>query len=427
MRKKNILLLIVFAGVLLRSGVVFFSSVPYSRVIPDLKKYDHIAQNIAFKGIYSQDSPQTLKPEPTAVYPPVYPGLLAAIYRFCGYKPILAVYLNIIFYITACMVIFKLGRLLFDETTGLIGVLFFTLEPVVLIYSIIPIPDICIGLLLPLSLYFLIKFLNQNPRGKVYYRYLILANITLALGILTKPVVFYFPFLIVLFILSYWKKNMRKAVLASGLTLILTGLAISPWLVRNYRIWNKVRFVTTGGFIAPRKSAILEKVNRTQGQLRDHPSALMNRTVAYVFGTGTITFYRMFDPGDNLQEYYQRHKEQFLKKAGSKRHNIFKGPLISDYLRIFNFSRKFAVLEFLFLGILLITYLFALLGVFFAFKFRKRRELLVAALGIIYFSATIIVAISANSRYRLPAIPFYAILAGYGVKNLVFPRNKNRV
>lgn len=151
----------------------------------------------------------------------------------------------------------------------------------------------------------------------------------------------------------------------------------------------------------------------------------------YIFGTSTITFFRTYDLTDNLYKYYMFQKGKFKEdKMDSKLYTYLKSslekdsPTLYDYKRLFRYSWKFVILEFLFVTILLITYAFALMGIFLALKNKKAKELLILVFIIAYFAMIILLAETSGSRYRFPSIPFYSILAGYGLSRFFSFRNE---
>jgi len=422
-RKNRVFWLIVLAGVIIRTCLVYFS---YDlNTDTDAWKYDHIAQNIAFKGIYSIQRLETPNAEPTALYPLVYPALLASVYYMFGYNPHLINYLHIALYVIACIVIFKLASIIFNETAGVWAILFFSFEPVVLLYSIIAMPEILIAVFLPLSIYLLIKFLQPDTRNRIRYKYLILSNIILGIAMLTKPVIFYFPLLSILFAFIYGRKSIRRAIIASLVTIIVVGLVISPWIIRNYKIWHKFCFVEVKGFVSPEKESLLKKIDYVKWIYRKYPGSIKNPAIRYILGTATITFYRTFVRTDNLHKYYMSDKIKPEGKNMDLELSVnLSGPNANDYIRLWRYSWKFAVLELLFLSTLLIIYVLASTGIFFALKYKKIKELLVLVFVILYFATIILLDSTSNSRYRFASAPFYAILAGYGLSRLLAFRNK---
>lgn len=420
-RKRRIFWLIVLAGVIIRICLISFSS--DLNINTDARIYDRIAQNIAFKGAYSVQKIEARSAKPTAIYPPVYPTLVASIYYIFGYKPLFINYLHIALYLIACIVIFKLSSILFNETTGVWGTLFFTFEPVVLLYSIIAMPEILIAIFLPLSIYFLIKFFKQNAENGIRYKYLILSNIILAIAMLTKPIIFYLPLLIIVFIFIYWRKSIKRAIIASLVTIVVTGFTISPWIVRNYKIWNKFCFVETKGFVSPEKKHVLKKIHYIKKRFSEFAGSIKNPAIKYIFGTSTITFYRTYDRTDNLQKYYTSQRKFKESRMNLKLPNYL-SPNIDDYIRLFRYSWKFAILELLSVTTLLIIYVFASIGIFFALKNAKLKESLVLVFVITYFAMIILLDLASTSRHRFPSIPFYSILAGYGLSRFLSFRNK---
>ena len=271
---------------------------------------------------------------------------------------------------------------------------------------------------LPLSLYLLIKFLKQDTRKPVRYRYLIFACIVVGASILTKAVMFYFPIFIMVFIAVYWRKSMRKMLITFLLATITIALVVSPWVVRNYLDFSYIVYTDETGFLQPNKELIADKFNSMRKRTREGTYAIDEAAIRYFFGTGTSTLFFMYDRTHNAAEYYR-----FVETTWESRRmpRQLKGRLLSFWNHLYQYSPKIAALEFLLLSIVIATYIFSAMGFFQAFRNGKARESVIFMLGTMYFSLIILVAITTNSAYRVPSVPFYTIFAGYGLwecKNL---------
>ncbi|KKU82110.1 MAG: hypothetical protein UY07_C0003G0011 [Parcubacteria group bacterium GW2011_GWA1_47_8] len=86
---------------------------------------------------------------------------------------------------------------------------------------------------------FLITFLNflKNPSTRL----VVLAGLFLGLATLVKPTVQYVPILVVIFVLWRFCGEWRKKLFAQlGYFLLMFFLVLSPWLYRNYKVFDTV-------------------------------------------------------------------------------------------------------------------------------------------------------------------------------------------
>jgi len=423
---KHILFFIILFAVLVRVLLVFFSYdlIQNKYLLVDTWKYDRLAQNLAFRGIYTMDNPESKNPTLSAFYPPVYPLLISLIYRTFGYIPKLVNYSHVFLFIIACIALFKLGVHLFGEVAASLGILFFAFEPVSLFYSIVALPEILVAIFLPISLLYFLKFLKQNPNRDIKYRYLIVSIIVLVIAVLTKPIVFYFPVVLFLIAFIYWYGSWKRLLVTYLIILCVAVLGILPWAARNTIILGKPAITKAEGFIPLRKKEVIHRIKYARNLRQEIPGAMKTIALRYFFGTSTIRFYLAFDRTGGLYRFYEKLKgndEDSGKNPNIKRH--FKGSYVRDYIKLMEHSWRFASLEILFLTLTILVYILAFIGGVFAVRNGKLKELFLILVIFFYFAAIILLIESANSKYRFYSIPFYSILAGYGLSCMLKREN----
>lgn len=417
-RKNNlrILIFIIIAGALLRFALVYFScDISYGT---DAVTYDNIAQNIAFKGVYSAKPPQEA-PRPTAIYTPVYPLFVAGIYRLLGYNVKIVSYIHIILYAIASLVIFKLGDFLFDKKAGLWAVIFFSVEPVSVFYSVVPMPEILIAIFLPLSVYFLFKFIKQD--APLSWKNPAYSALLLGVAILTKPVLIFFPIIFLAALIIFLARKPLKLFYAVFIIAAIITTVLSPWIIRNYRLYNKFCFAKSIDFISACKDYGRTHRNLILDKEGNLPLFIAQQAIRYSFGTNSILIYKAVFKGNSLFYQYARLKMAAADKKSAPTPDSdislskFKVSTIGDYLKLFRYSPGFLLLQAALTLTLLAIYTFLIRGIYFAFKHGRKKEAFVFCVIILYFAAVIIVAVC-GSRYRFPSAPFYCILAGYGAR-----------
>lgn len=99
-------------------------------------------------------------------------------------------------------------------------------------------------------------------------------------------------------------------------------------------------------------------------------------------------------------------------------HYLKRNP-VEDYIRLARSSRGFAVVEALFLSVMLAIYALGAAGLYFAFRGGKVKESMFMVVPVLYLAAVILIAMSANSGHRFQSAPFYCTFAGYGLSKLI--------
>ena len=183
------------------------------------------------------------KPIPSVYMPPLY---IYYIYLVDFIKPdnlnlVRTLILTQIFLSGISIFIFyKINLIFFKKKISLISAYIFSLFPL-FIYSSLQVSSICIQILLNLIfLYLVLKIINQRISSK----YLILLSIFSGFSILLRGE-FVLIFIFTIFFLILIKKiSVKKFILI----LVVTTLTISPYLIRNYIIFEKITITKSFGY-----------------------------------------------------------------------------------------------------------------------------------------------------------------------------------
>lgn len=185
--------------------------------------------NLAFE--YKVDS----QPSPSAYMAPGYVYILVFVKSITSplLENYLAFFFNLLFYITTMFYLFKVTNHLFNDKVAFIAILVYTLIPE-FIYTSYAIGTTQIyHLFLMLIIYYSIVEANKNK---------FILPIVLAIALLFR----FELFLLILIIFGYniFKKNYKQAFL----TIVIPILFLSPWIIRNYQVFDEfIPFSTTGG------------------------------------------------------------------------------------------------------------------------------------------------------------------------------------
>ncbi len=153
--------------------------------VPDSNSFHRIAVNLLENNVYSksENSPY----EPHVERPPIYPFFLASVYAISGYKPHIAIIFQLIFGSLNCILIYKIGRVFFNEKVALFAGLIAAFDYASILYTNHLLSDTLFTLLFIVHIYFLAKFIMINN-----YRWLVSSSAFLGLSALCRPASIYF-------------------------------------------------------------------------------------------------------------------------------------------------------------------------------------------------------------------------------------------
>ncbi|MCM8772861.1 MAG: glycosyltransferase family 39 protein [Candidatus Omnitrophica bacterium] len=172
---------------------------------------------------------------------PGFPLFLAIIYKIFGHNYFAAKIGLAILSSLTCILIYFLGITLIDKRTGLLSALLFSIYPPSIFWT---------GYLAPVTLEIFLMcgftfFLMLGEKNSNIFYYFI-SGIFLGFGILTRSLfLILLIFLFIYFILFYREKFLKNYLLIT----IPCLLVISPWGIRNYKIFKKFLITSTEGGI----------------------------------------------------------------------------------------------------------------------------------------------------------------------------------
>src|SRR5215467_4419437 len=118
MRAWRIGAILVLAAVIRLAWIALVPNAQYS----DSVWYDSAAANLAANGVYGLDGP-------SAWFPPGYPFLLTAIYKFAGHSEMAGKLANVAIGVAMTGFTYLLGRLVAGEVVGLVAALLVAVWP----------------------------------------------------------------------------------------------------------------------------------------------------------------------------------------------------------------------------------------------------------------------------------------------------------
>lgn len=186
--------------------------------------------------------------EPTSLRPPLYPAMVAAVWRATGTDSLQAVRLvQITLSLVTALVVLDLGRRAFGVEVGRMAAVGTWLYPSIIYLNFTILTETLFTLLL-VTFVWLTVCLVQRPRGATAA----LAGLVLGLGALTRSVLYPVPILVcpllaVLLTRSTTRGRWQTAMACSVLVFAGYATVVLPWAVRNTRLQRVVTIVDTMG------------------------------------------------------------------------------------------------------------------------------------------------------------------------------------
>ena len=314
------------------------------------------------------------------------------------------IFIQIIISTISIFIFFNLNKQFFLERTSLINTTIFSLLPLN-IYAAGQSSSITIQIFLSLSfLLFLFILIKSQTKKNI-----LIFSLISGLLILARAEFILIYALTILYLFLRKKVNITYLVAISFLTL----LVVSPYLIRNYVVFNKIVFVKTLGYNLWKGNNEFSSVEGYENQRHKSFKNLENKLEELKLDT----FYEINRDGIYLNEALKNLKEKplkYLKLSFQKAFSFYFIDFKSSYPNYYKFYH--------FLPILLIAIISlpGLILILFNNEFKNSylKNYLLITIGI--FSI-----FSILPRYKLMILPIQIILAAYFIQYLLRKIKKN--
>lgn len=202
-----------------------------------------IARSIAIGQGFS--SPTDLPTGPSAWAPPVYPYILAGVFKVFGIYSNLSAWViltfNSVFAALTCFTLYRIGEQIYGVTVARATAWTWALLPYAIYWPVRVVWEMSLSaFLLSLALLLTLRMasLEEPPRPRMWIAFGLLWGL---LALTNTAVLSLLPFCL-LYLL--WRSPRQSRQWAgAGLCILVAGLVVSPWLVRNYNVFGKFIFV----------------------------------------------------------------------------------------------------------------------------------------------------------------------------------------
>ena len=400
------LVLVLAGAALLRFGVLYIRSFREKRFLtPDTAGYQTLARDLG--AFTSKSNPHFGL---SMLRTPVYPLYLSFTHLITGSRIIGPMVLQVLVGVAVAYVTYRLALSLFGRSVALCAAAIVAIDPVSVIYS---------SLILTETLYafFLVGavLLLWRPEHNGWTRALA-AGVLLGLATLTRPVSIYLSVVLAIGYLILERQNLRRAGLATLAFLIGFGVVAGGWIIRNDVMGGVATISTIEGYNLLYYRAVgtlVESDHLTQSKAHHRLSKELKHELPPHATPGQV---------DKAEESLgtktiRQHITGYIKEAVKGGARLVLGPGDAELAtatakHVTDLVDGYAVVY------LIGCYLLGLIGLWSAWRSYRLRLCLLPLLVIIY---TVVVSsgLEAYSRFRVPIMPFFAVLAGLGLMAIV--------
>jgi 4-amino-4-deoxy-L-arabinose transferase-like glycosyltransferase len=427
---KSIFWILLVTGIILRI-IVFLIRKPWSEIGFEnlLFEYDaqwYYDQAIVFIQKFDFASLSSLRP-------PLYTLLLGfSISWFNSVIPVLIfqLLLSIVFIYFS----FLFARQIFNEKVGLIYIFLVAIEPHLMFFTTSLNPDFLFITLLLISVNCLFMGLKSFQSKDFVF-----AGVFLGLAGLTKPIAVYLIFVYLIIAVVYSRKSVIKHIPQYLSLLFVFVLVLSPWFVRNYRLYHEIGFSTVEEY-----NLMLYAANaQAFAEDKDYDSLVAEyERVVYIKVPDSNAFQSAEMFKTQGLNYFRENKSVFINNHLRGTVNLFinLSPIIilkglgvkyeavdrslkfdglwENVKAIFRNNTNVIILNLILAIFIGLYYMFALFGIIKLAKKKKYKLLAALLLLILYF--IVFIGPAGNAKHKLPITLFYTALSAKAVYEISF-------
>jgi 4-amino-4-deoxy-L-arabinose transferase-like glycosyltransferase len=377
----------------LRLAVALIIPIEY-RFEADAVKYVADARNLINLGVFGEEPGI-----PYALVPPGYPLFIATIFAPTNQSMMAVRLAQAVLAITMVWLTFCVGQEVASKRVGLWAAFFIAVYPVWILWPVFFLTETLYTVLLLIFTWCLVRSMKIGSAN-----YAILAGFTFGLALLTREVLFVFPFMLPLVLwwsrTSWWQAWRYLLVFA-----LATLLTLSPWLARNYNTFGHV-------FYTERIEAYRYQFTG-RGYLSPYYAYLADESIP--------------PPPDKAPEYFERYgksSDMFEVSRLLTEPSTYMRHLVNRVVELWLHPNGLASLPnlmFIRAAYICLHIAVLVLAGISIFAGLKRRDVATGILALILLQITITSLFFSNPhpRYTLPALPLVFILSAAGVNSIL--------
>jgi nitrate reductase NapE component len=351
-----------------------------------------------------------------SVRTPIYPIFLAACYLISGKTIWFALLVQIVVNLLTLLLAYKIALEFFSKKIALLTLFLLAIDYHQASFAVALLTETLFSFIFLVSIYFLCIGL----RRKQISQYMAISGCCLGLATLTRPISVLFPIVAVFFIICYnfsinkyvtARLRFKSSIIYSLSYVVLFLLIITPWLYRNYTLFNEPQLTSLAGSNLLFCNVVITEADRSGHSLEETKAYFMKQ--AYESGCDTTEFHSFKNSRIYSQIAIKYIKNNFFLYC--KGH--LKG-MVNLFYRFGKFSdikTMSGLAKYRMAGFLIyfaIIYLFSIVGIASSIK-KKDIIAFLFLLIIIYFD--VIPGHYGDSRFQVPIMPFIYIFCAVGL------------
>lgn len=376
---------------------------------------------------------------------PGYPFFLAIVYSILGSAPYTAIFVQIFLNLLSIVLVYHIGKTLYSDKTGFIAAVIFSLDlhHTIFIYYILT--ETIYTTIFLSGLLYLIRAVQNNKLS-----YFALAGIFYGLSALIRPISQFYIYCVAAFILLWYFRKWKSGLRAASVMLIAYLVCISPWCLRNYSDYGHFALSNIKGYNLLFWNASYYESKRQHKPIEQVNAGFVEELKKMGWRPEANPFDKERYDGELADKILKAHFADYLKThlIGTVKIHLSVGTqsltevlhipakkwteeekytngVVALVKKFFATKTIYEILLGSFVGIFLaFVYGFALVGIWRMLK-EKQVLMMLFLLGSAGYFA-LISGIISYARYRLPSMPFYILLASWGIVYLLESRNKNQ-
>jgi 4-amino-4-deoxy-L-arabinose transferase-like glycosyltransferase len=239
------ILFIVLIALLLRLAVITIGHT--CRITPRRDHFQYgwemgrLARSIATGQGFS--SPTDLPTGPSAWAPPLYPFILAAVFKLFGVYSALSAWVilafNSVFAALTCLTLYRIADRIYGTTVARATAWTWAVFPYVIYWPVRVVWETSLtAFLLSLALLLTLRMADEPPKPRAWILFGFLWGV---IALTNTAVLSMMPFCLLW--LLYRLPCRPRQLVGAALCVLTAALLVSPWLVRNYRVFGQFIFV----------------------------------------------------------------------------------------------------------------------------------------------------------------------------------------